>query len=78
PQTKIVFSLPESETVRMTVYTLDGRRVRVLLDEPRAAGAHEVIWDGRDDAGRQVASGTYVYRLTAGLYSETRKMSLMK
>ncbi|MDO8834679.1 MAG: FlgD immunoglobulin-like domain containing protein, partial [Vicinamibacterales bacterium] len=78
PQTKIVFSLPESETVRMTVYTLDGRRVRALLDEPRAAGVHEVIWDGRDDGGRQVASGTYVYRLTAGLYSETRKMSLMK
>lgn len=78
PQTKIMFNLPEAVNVQLVVYTLDGRRIRTLLDETQPAGNHEVIWDGRDDGGRQMASGSYVYRLDAGPYSETKKMSLMK
>ena len=43
-----------------------------------AAGRHSLEWDGRDAGGRQVASGTYLFRIDAGPYSETRKMTLMK
>ncbi len=43
-----------------------------------ADGRNEAVWNGRDDSGRQVASGTYFYRLEAGEYSETRRMALIK
>lgn len=78
PLTKISFSLPETQKVRLTVYSLDGRKVATLLDETRGAGLHEVVWTGRDDAGQSVASGTYFYRIDAGRYSDVRKMTLMK
>jgi hypothetical protein len=78
PMTKISFSLPEAQTVRMTVYGLDGRKVATLADGTFAAGLHEVVWTGRDDAGKGVASGTYIYRIDAGPYSDVRKMTLMK
>jgi glucose dehydrogenase len=57
---------------------LDGRLVATLLDEQRAAGLHEVVWTGRDDAGRTVASGIYLYRIQAGPHGAVRKMTLMK
>jgi flagellar hook assembly protein FlgD len=55
-----------------------GRRVRALLDGQRAAGLHQAAWDGRDDAGRAVASGVYFYRLQAAGRVETRRMLLLK
>lgn len=78
PLTKIAFTLPSAQAVRLEVYAMDGRRVATLLDESRGAGRHEVVWNGRDGDGKVVASGTYFCRLLAGPYSEVRKMVLMK
>ncbi|MFO7654616.1 MAG: FG-GAP-like repeat-containing protein [Candidatus Krumholzibacteriia bacterium] len=79
PATSIIFELPRAGRVDLAVYGLDGRRVRTLLAEaPHGAGRHEVIWDGADDAGRRVASGTYFYRLRSGDRMASRKMILAK
>ena len=78
PMTKISFSLPEAQNVRLNVYGLDGRRVATLLNETRGPGLHEVVWNGRNDAGQSVASGMYLYRIEAGPYSQVRKMTLTK
>jgi hypothetical protein len=78
PMTKISFSLPETQTVRLAVYGVDGRKVATLLDEVRGPGLHEVVWTGQDDRGQQAASGLYFYRVDAGPYSQVRKMTLMK
>lgn len=78
PLTKISFSLPEAQSVRLMVYGVDGRLVKTLLNERCGAGQHEVVWMGRDDADQQAASGVYFYRLDAGPYSQVRKMTLMK
>ena len=78
PMTKISFSLPEAQEVELAVYSLDGRRVATLLNETRGPGQHDVVWTGRDDSGRTVASGIYMYRINAGPYSQVRKMTLMK
>ncbi|RKX30726.1 MAG: hypothetical protein DRP71_14605 [Verrucomicrobia bacterium] len=78
PMTKISFSLPEGQHVRLAVFGIDGRKVATLLNEARGPGLHEVIWNGQDDTGRQAASGMYFYRIDAGPYSEVHKMTLMK
>lgn len=78
PMTTISYALPTAQHVSLVVYSVDGRRVRTLVDAAAAAGVHEAVWDGRDDAGRQVASGAYFYRLDAGPYTRTNKMVLMK
>ena len=79
PQTTIAFEIPEQQTVTLRVFDMAGRLVRNLITtEPHTPGRHEVVWNGRDDTGRQVASGTYFYRLEAGSYSETKRMVLIK
>jgi hypothetical protein len=79
PRTTISFELPKQTAVSLRVFDLSGRLVRVLVDgEIVAGGSNEAVWNGRDDSGRQVASGTYFYRLEAGEYSETRRMALIK
>jgi len=79
PQTTIAFDLPHKGNVSLRVFDVAGRIVKNLIDgEIYSAVRHEVVWNGRDDAGRQVASGTYFYRLEAGSYSETKRMVLIK
>ena len=64
--------------VRLTIYDVTGRRVRSLVDEPRSSGEHAVVWHGRDDAGRSVGSGVYLYEFVAGHHRETRRMVLLR
>jgi len=65
PRTVVRFALDRGQTVRLTVHDLAGRRVAELAAGWRPAGLHEIAWDGRDGAGRPVASGTYLLRLRA-------------
>lgn len=62
----------------LKIYNIRGQLVRTLVDEPKTSGTYEVIWDGKDDQGQEVASGVYFYKLKAGDYTETKKMILMK
>jgi len=78
PTTGISFSLPAAGPVKLDIYDVRGALVRVLLDERREAGRYEVTWDGRDDGGRQMASGVYLYRLQAGGRVESQRMVLVK
>jgi flagellar hook assembly protein FlgD len=52
--------------------------VKTLVDEPVKAGYHSLIWDGRNETGRAVASGIYFVQLQAGSYQQTRKLALIK
>jgi len=65
PMTTIRFDLPTEQPVRLTIYTVDGRRILTLVNEPRPAGRHEAIWNGRDAQGQPVASGSYFYNSTS-------------
>jgi len=79
PQTTIAYDLPGEATVTLNVFDASGRLVRELVDgEVLTAGRYETMWNGRNDAGRQVASGVYFYCLEAGVYSETKRMVLLK
>jgi hypothetical protein len=76
--TVIRFSLPTTEEVELGVYDLAGQRVALLVSGIREAGTYAVSWDGRDDRGRELASGVYLYRLGAGEREETRKLALLR
>ncbi len=79
PGTKILFALPHASRVTLLVFDVTGRQVRKLAEGKFTSGRHQVIWDGKDDNGRQVASGVYFYRLTAGSgFVATRKMILLR
>ena len=79
PQTKIAYDLPGEATVTLNVFDASGRLVRELVDgEVLSAGRYETKWNGRNNAGRLVASGVYFYRLEAGPFSETKSMVLLK
>ncbi|RKX29245.1 MAG: hypothetical protein DRP71_16515 [Verrucomicrobia bacterium] len=78
PATTIIFELPSPQPVRLVIYGLDGRRVAQLLKTPLPAGRHQVTWRGRDDQGQIVATGLYLYRVEAGTWSATGKLSLVK
>jgi hypothetical protein len=78
PKTTISFSTARDGRVRLAVYSLAGRLVDVLVDEHMQANTYDVVWEGRDRHGRRVASGVYLYQLTAPGFSAARKMTLVK
>ncbi|MCK9995747.1 MAG: T9SS type A sorting domain-containing protein [Candidatus Krumholzibacteria bacterium] len=79
PQTTIAFEIPEKAAVSLRVFDVSGRLVRVLIDnEIVERGRHETVWNGRDDTGRNVATGVYFYRLESGPWSEMKRMALIK
>ena len=78
PSTTIAYILPADARVRLTIYDALGRVVRELVDTPQPAGEWTAVWDGRDVAGRPVASGVYIYRLHAGEARQHGRMLLIK
>lgn len=78
PRTTVRFRLASSTRVRVEIHDVRGRFVHTLLDDQRAAGEHTLVWDGVDDRGRTVASGTYYLRLSADGQVRTQKMALLK
>jgi endonuclease/exonuclease/phosphatase family metal-dependent hydrolase len=77
-RTSLVFSLPSSSSVRIEIFDIAGRLVRTLESGVLPAGEHEVVWTGRDDRGRQAASGIYFCRATVGDWREVRKVVLLR
>ncbi len=65
---------------RISLYNLAGQQVGTLADGARQAGSYSVHWDGRGDAGRELASGMYLYPLQvkAGKQGKTRKLLLLR
>ncbi|MEN8008081.1 MAG: S8 family serine peptidase [Candidatus Krumholzibacteriota bacterium] len=78
PVTTIKFELPRKSPVRLTIYDQRGRLVRTLINESMTPGAKSVVWDGRDNFGRQANSGVFLYLIEADDFRATKKMTLLK
>lgn len=78
PSTTIGFTLPKSSMIDLKIYNQLGQQVRTLIHSNRSAGDHLIEWDGRNDAGKLLSSGIYFCILQAGLFTETRKMMLLR
>jgi len=77
PSTRISYLIHESSRVGLSVYNIQGQKVRTLVDEVQAPGSYKVGWDGRDDANRMLPAGVYVYRLSANSETTEKKMILL-
>lgn len=78
PYTEITFTVDRAQAITVAVYDMGGRRVAILADGTREAGAHRVIWQGVDAAGRLLPSGTYAVRLESAEGRQARKVSLVR
>ncbi|MCI0406654.1 MAG: T9SS type A sorting domain-containing protein, partial [candidate division Zixibacteria bacterium] len=79
PTTLIQFNLERPERVNLEIFNILGQKVRTMLaGEEFAAGPYTFLWDGKDEKGRGLSSGTYLYRLKTPSYSKTHKMMLVK
>ncbi|MGC8897768.1 MAG: alpha-amylase family glycosyl hydrolase [Bacteroidota bacterium] len=80
-ETTVAFELPPlaaNSRTSIKVYDILGREIAVLLDAHVSAGRHAIVWNGRDIHGREVPSGVYLYRLTNGDVTLTKKMLLVR
>jgi hypothetical protein len=78
PSTIIEFALPEAADVKLSIYNALGQEVTTLVSENLAPGEYSLQWDGKDASRNPLSSGVYFYRLTAGSFTQTHKMILMK
>ncbi len=78
PTTTIGYAVAHDGHVRLTIYDVSGREVRVLVNERQHADRYRVVWDGRNDAGQRAASGVYFYQFVAGKFTQTKKMVLLQ
>ena len=77
PSTIIPYQLPTATHVRLEVFNLLGQRIATLVDGTRPAGFHTATWHATDGAGRAVAAGVYIYRMTVGEERQTGRMVLI-
>jgi hypothetical protein len=73
PTTQIAYQIPQSETVRLDIFDINGRKVAVLVNESQPAGSYSVTFDASG-----LGSGLYIYRITAGSFTQTKRLMLVK
>jgi len=78
PQTTIAYQLPQAGQVKIAVYNLLGQQIRTLVMEYQPAGRYQVQWDARNEQGKLVANGVYLYQMQVNDFVTTKKLILMK
>jgi hypothetical protein len=78
PETTIEYSLQENSKIELSVYNIKGQKVRTLENKRQTAGKHQVVWNGKDNANKAVASGVYFYKLQTNSGAIIKRMMLLK
>ncbi len=78
PSTLIKYDLLQSEKVELKIYNALGQEIRTLVNEFQEEGSKRAVWNGLDDYNRKVSTGIYFYKISAGNWSDVKKMLLMK
>lgn len=78
PRTTIAFELAEIGAIELAIFDLRGRLVRVVASGSWPSGRHQTTWDGQDDGGQAVPTGTYCCRLCTPHGSQTKRMTLVR
>ena len=78
PTTLISYALPKSSSVTVKIYDMLGREIKTLVNADQNAGINTVQWNGDNNYGAKVATGTYIYMIKAGDFYQAKKMILLK
>jgi len=78
PSTVIRYEIPQASQTTLRIYNIRGQLIRTLVHGNQSAGSHQAIWDARDNAGHEVASGVYFYRLETPIGSAHKRMILLR
>ncbi len=78
PITTIGYELGKESQITIDIYNIAGQRITTLVNESKVPGKYSVVWDGKDEYGNTVSTGTYLYRLKAGNHIETKKVMFIK
>lgn len=78
PTTTIRYSISSPEKVSIKIYDVSGQLIKEISENQNQAGEYEVVWDGKNNLGERVSTGTYFYQLVVGDHSEAKKMILLK
>ena len=78
PVTTIDYTLSQNSQMRLDIYDMTGRQIKNLVNQNQQAGQYSVIWDGTTDYGERAASGMYMYKMTAGEFQKTCRMTLLR
>jgi hypothetical protein len=78
PETVIYYEVPSDGFVSIEIFNIKGQRVKTLVSGYHRSGEYDVVWSGRDEDGRVATSGVYLYRMTIGDRTTTKKMVLLK
>lgn len=78
PTTDITYAIPVSNHVSIDIFNMMGQKIKTLVDRHMSAGTYQAKWDGTDDTGRSVVSGTYLYKMSSSHFNSVKKMVLVK
>ena len=78
PTTSIVYQLAKNGDVQLSIFNTLGQRIRTMVNGAQNAGTHTVVWDGKNDFGKNVSTGIYLYQLRTGDFVKTKKMVLVR
>ncbi len=78
PSSIISYSLLEPGFVTLQIYDIFGREIRILINQAQDAGIKTVIWDSKNDNGKSVSAGVYLYQVRVGGFTQTKKMVLLR
>lgn len=78
PATTIEYSIPLKGIVKIVVYDIVGAKVRTLVNKEQIAGDYKTVWDGKNDLGKHVSSGVYLYKIQTQRFSSTKRMVLLR
>jgi len=76
--TTIRYTLPQASAVKLAVYEVNGRRLRVLVNDRQAAGVYSIQWNGTNARGEALPSGIYFYEIKTEIFNKVRKLTLLK
>ena len=78
PSTTIRYQIKEAGDVKIDIYNTRGQKLRSFTNDHSKAGYYQITWDGKDANGKNLSSGVYIYRMTSGKYTSSKKMVLTK
>jgi tetratricopeptide (TPR) repeat protein len=78
PETEITYQLPQNSYLQLTIFNIQGQKIKTLFNGQQSAGTHQMKWNGLDEKGNPVASGVYLCQMRAGEFVAVKKMLLLR